>query len=132
VSAYFFALSSMGASVRTTPFVITGFSIGSSLIAVTLADSPGSLKIRRVAPAMLDPWISIVTRVPRCAPVGLTLSSVGGAVCATAAGAAAATNVTTNIRARVIVLRTGNSPSWTGVSRGAPTTFPNPKPQAPI
>ena len=35
---------------------------------------------------MFVPWISIVTRVPRCAPVGLTLSSVGGAVWATAAG----------------------------------------------
>src|SRR5438309_689736 len=81
VISYFFALSSIGASVRTTPFGISGFSIGISLIAVMSLESPGSLKIMRVAPAMLVPSIATVTRVPRSAPEGFTFSRVGGAVC---------------------------------------------------
>ena len=37
-----------------------------------LVENPGSLKMNRVAPPMFVPSIVIVTRVPRCAPVGLT------------------------------------------------------------
>ena len=62
----------MGASVRTTPLAITGFSIGSSFTAVMLVENPGSLKMNRVAPPMFVPSTVTVTRVPRWAPVGLT------------------------------------------------------------
>ena len=88
VTTNFFALSSIGASVRTTPLAIGGASTGSSLTAVMADDNPGSLKMRRVAPPMFVPVISTVTVVPRSPPVGLTLSSVGGAVCAAAGSAA--------------------------------------------
>ncbi len=54
-----------------------------------LVENPGSLKMNRVAPPMFVPSIVIVTRVPRCAPVGLTFCSVGGAVWADAVDAAA-------------------------------------------
>ena len=82
VSANLRALSSIGASVRTTPFGTTIFSTGISSTAVMRAENPGSLKIRRVASPMLVPWMVRVTCVPRCAPVGASFCRVGGAVCA--------------------------------------------------
>jgi hypothetical protein len=71
VTSNFFALSSIGASVRTTPLAITGFSTGTSFTDVMLVVKPGSLKMNRVAPPMFVPSTVTVTRVPRCPPVRL-------------------------------------------------------------